>query len=121
LLAIQSILAATPKTSQKMCAGFIRSLGNNVIGNPTGCANFLQPTDLTGDPGLGPLTDNGEPGNAHFPLLRNSQAINSGNDAACPEEDQIGRRRRGQCHMGAITFRRNSPVSGAETTTDDED
>jgi hypothetical protein len=49
------------------CTGPTTSLGNNLIGDLTGCAIVLQPSDLTGDPGLGPFTDNGTPGNAHFP------------------------------------------------------
>src|SRR4030095_11529281 len=40
------------------CEGTIISLGNNLIGDPTGCDITLQPTDLTGDPGLGAFTDN---------------------------------------------------------------
>src|SRR5262245_37796818 len=49
------------------CTGLVTSLGNNLIGNPTftGCTITLQPTDLTGDPGLGTFTDNGTPGNGH--------------------------------------------------------
>jgi hypothetical protein len=39
---------------------------------------------LTGDAGLGPFTDDGTPGNGHFPLLKDSQAVDAGNDAFCP-------------------------------------
>ena len=87
------------------CAGVITSLANNLIGDPTGCTITLQPSDLTGDPGLGAFTDNGRPGNGHFPLLPTSQAIDAGNDALCPRTDQLGRRRLGPCDMGAIAFR----------------
>ena len=87
------------------CAGSIISLGHNLIGDLTGCTITLQPSDLTGDPGLGPFTDNGRPGNGHFPLLPTSQAIDTGNDAVCPRTDQLGRRRIGPCDIGAITFR----------------
>jgi hypothetical protein len=87
------------------CAGSITSLGHNLIGDPTGCTITLQPSDLTGDPGFGPFTDNGQPGNGHFPLLPTSQAIDAGNDDLCPRTDQLGRRRIGPCDMGAITFR----------------
>jgi hypothetical protein len=86
------------------CAGPITSLGHNLIGDPTGCTLTLQPTDLTGDPGLGDFTDNGRPGNGHFPLLPISQAIDAGNDAVCPRTDQLGRRRIGPCDIGAIRF-----------------
>jgi hypothetical protein len=87
------------------CAGSITSLGNNLIGDLTGCTLTLQPSDLTGDPGLDAFTDNGRPGNGHFPLLPTSQARDAGNDAICPRTDQLGRRRLGPCDIGAIEFR----------------
>ena len=87
------------------CAGSITSLDHNLIGDLTGCTITLQPGDLTGNPGLGAFTDNGRPGNGHFPLLSTSQAIDAGNDALCPRTDQLGRRRLGPCDIGAITFR----------------
>ena len=87
------------------CFGPVTSLGNNLIGDPTGCDITLQPSDLTGDPGLGVFTDNGTPGNGHFPLLRTSQAIDAGNNAVCFRTDQLGRRRIGPCDIGAISFR----------------
>jgi hypothetical protein len=80
------------------------SLGNNLIGDPTGCTISLEPTDLTGDPGLGAFTDNGRPGNGHFPLLSTSQAIDAGNNDVCFRRDQLGRRRVGPCDIGAIRF-----------------
>jgi hypothetical protein len=87
------------------CAGSITSLGTNLIGDPTGCTITLQPSDLTGDPGLDAFTDNGRPGKGHFPLLPTSQALDAGNDALCPRTDQLGRRRVGPCDIGAIEFR----------------
>jgi hypothetical protein len=89
------------------CFGPLTSLGNNLIGDPTrsGCAIILEPSDLTGDPGLGTFTDNGTPGNGHFPLLSSSQAIDAGNNAVCFSRDQLGRRRVGPCDIGAISFR----------------
>ena len=87
------------------CIGPVTTLGHNLIGNPTGCTITLLPSDLTGDPGFGPFTDNGRPGNGHFPLLPTSQARDAGNDAVCPRTDQLGRRRLGPCDMGAIEFR----------------
>jgi hypothetical protein len=83
---------------------FHGSVGHNLISDPSGCAVTLQPSDLTGDAGLGPFTDDGTPGNGHFPLLRDSQDIDSGNDVFCPRRDQIGEERRGQCDIGAIEF-----------------
>ena len=72
---------------------------------------ILADTDLTGDPRLGSLVDNGTPGNAHLPLLSDSPAIDAGGTAPadhgtgdCPWRDQIGRRRVGACDIGAIEF-----------------
>jgi hypothetical protein len=50
------------------CTGPLTSLGHNLIGDPTGCTITLQPSDLTGDPGLDTFTDDGTPGNGHFPF-----------------------------------------------------
>jgi hypothetical protein len=103
--------ASTSSRVPADCQGPVTSLGHNLIGEPTGCTITLQPSDLTGDPGLGPFTDNGRPGNGHFPLLPTSQAIDAGDDAACPRRDQLGQRRvniRGvgtsRCDIGAIEF-----------------
>ena len=86
------------------CTGPVTSLGNNVIGDPRLCMITLQGTDLTGDPGLGTFTDDGTPGNGHFPLLATSQAIDAGNDSACPKRDQLGEKRRRPCDIGSIEF-----------------
>ena len=93
------------------CSGPVTSQGNNLIGDPTGCTITLLPSDLTGDPGLDAFTDNGSPGNGHFPLLPTSQAIDTGNDAECPRRDQLGQRRinirrvgTSICDIGAIEF-----------------
>ena len=93
------------------CLGVVLSLGHNLIGDPTGCTITLQPSDLTGDPGLGDVADNGTPGNGHVPLLSTSQAIDAGNDAVCPKRDQLGQRRvniprvgTSRCDIGAIEF-----------------
>lgn len=53
----------------------LTSLGNNLIGDPTGCNITLLPTDLTGDPGLDVFTDDGTPGTGHFPLLPDSRRL----------------------------------------------
>lgn len=91
------------------CGGQITSLGNNIIGDSTGCTITLQSSDLTGDPGLDSFIDNGTPGNGHFPLLSRSQAINAGNNAVCLAKpilatDQIGDPRVGICDIGSIEF-----------------
>ena len=84
------------------CRGPITSLGNNLIG--VNCGIALQPSDVTGDPGLGDFTDDGAPGNGRFPLLSGSAAINAGNDSACPVTDQLGTPRNGRCDIGAVEF-----------------
>jgi hypothetical protein len=86
------------------CGGVITSLGNNLIGNLTDCTITLQLTDFTGEANLGALTDDGTPGNAHYPLLPESRAIDSANDAACPKKDQIGQPRQPRCDIGAVEF-----------------
>jgi hypothetical protein len=86
------------------CSGTIISLGNNIIGTPSGCTITLQPSDLTGDPGLGDFIDDGTPGGGRFPLLAGSPAINAGNNGACPATDQLDTPRNGPCDIGAIEF-----------------
>jgi hypothetical protein len=101
---VNTLLARNQAPDGSDCDGSITSLGNNLIGDPSSCTITLQPTDLTGNPGLGALTDNGRPGNGHFPLLRGSPAIDAGNAAFCSPTDQLGRRRVGPCDIGAIRF-----------------
>jgi hypothetical protein len=86
------------------CFGPGTSLGNNLLGDLTGCSMTLQSSDLTGHPGLGEFIDDGTPGHGHFPLLAASRAINAGNDAACPPADQLGQPRVDRCDIGAIEF-----------------
>jgi len=104
------------------CIGVVISLGHNLIGDLTGCTITLQPTDLTGDPGLGDFADNGTPGNGHIPLLKTSQAIDAGNKAVCPRTDQLGRLRLGACDIGAIEFRhRDNRQDDEEDNQHDKD
>jgi hypothetical protein len=91
------------------CLGPLTSLDHNLIGDPTGCAVILGPNDLTGDPGIGDFTDDGTPGNGHFPLLDTSPAIDSGDNKLCLSipvlaTDQLGEPRVGICDIGAIEF-----------------
>jgi hypothetical protein len=99
------------------CDGDVTSLGTNLIGDPTGCTITLQSSDLTGAPGLDAFTDDGTPGNGHFPLVPASQAINKGNDAACPPTDQLGQPRVGRCDIGAIEFQPRDTTPPAITIT----
>src|SRR5262245_14285332 len=100
-----SILARNGSGGLNDCIGPTQSAGNNLIENPGICGITLQPTDIVGDPGLGPFVDDGSPGNGHYPLLSTSPAIGAANNAACPAEDQIGQKRQGGCDIGAIEFR----------------
>jgi hypothetical protein len=85
--------------------GDIKTVGNNLIGDTTGnCRISLLPSDLTGDPGLGDFTDDGTPGNGHFPILAGSQVIDAANQDACPATDQLGSPRVGICDMGSVEF-----------------
>jgi hypothetical protein len=91
------------------CIGELTSLGNNIIGDPTGCTITLQPTDQTGEPGLGTFVYLGTPGSGHIPLLTGSPAIDTGNNDVCVNDpvlatDQIGAPRNGACDIGAIEF-----------------
>jgi hypothetical protein len=96
------------------CGGVITSLGNNLIGDPSSCIITLQPSDLTGDAGLGQLVDDGTPGNAHYALLPDSPAVDAANDAACSKKDQIGRPRQPHCDIGAVEFRRSDVTAATE-------
>jgi hypothetical protein len=90
------------------CFGIITSLGNNLVGDPSGCDINLQPSDLTGDPGLGSLVEIGEddsPGKAFYPVLAGSAVIDRGNPNACLQADQLGLLRVGICDIGAVEFR----------------
>jgi hypothetical protein len=86
------------------CSGPIASLGNNVIGDLTDCGINLRSSDLTGDPGLAVFIDDGTPGGGRFPLLADSQAVNAGNENACPPTDQLETPRNGACDIGAVEF-----------------
>jgi hypothetical protein len=104
-VAVQNtILALNTARRGPDCAGPVTSFDHNLIGTMTGCTLTLQPNDLTGDPGLAAFTDDGTPGNGHYPLLPTSRAIDAGNDAACPPTDQLGQPRVGPCDIGAIEF-----------------
>jgi hypothetical protein len=96
------------------CFGDITSLGNNLLGEPSGCTVNLQASDLTGDPGLGPLVEMGEddqPGKAFYPVLPGSAVINRANANACTVKDQLGNPRVGTCDIGAIEFQGRTQVS----------
>jgi len=89
------------------CFGTITSLGNNLLGDLSDCDISFQPSDTTGDPGLGALVGAGEedsPGGAHYPVLAGSAVIDKGNPSACLQNDQLGHLRAGTCDIGAAEF-----------------
>lgn len=96
------------------CSGDITSLGNNLLGELSNCTINLQASDLTGDPGLGPLVEMGEddqPGKAFYPVMPGSVVINRGDPNACTVKDQLGNPRVGTCDIGAIEFQGRTQVS----------
>jgi hypothetical protein len=99
------------------CSGPVTSLGNNLIGDPTatGCTITLQSTDLTGDPGLDAFTNNGTPGNGHFPLLSSNQAIDAGNNAVCLRRDQLGSGGLVLVTSGRSPFKKRTTISTKRT------
>ena len=89
------------------CLGTITSLGNNLVGDLSDCNINFQPSDLTGDPGLGSLVGAGvedEPGTARYPILAGSALIDRGNPNACLQNDQLNHLRVGVCDIGAVEF-----------------
>jgi hypothetical protein len=67
-ITIENTIIARHRTLGPACEGTITSLGHNIIGNTTGCAVNLLPTDHTGNPGFGVFA------NGVVPLLSTSQA-----------------------------------------------
>ena len=114
-----TILASNEEFSLQSgdCRGVVTSLGTNLISDPTGCTITLQPSDLTGDPGLGPFTDNGRPGNGHFPLLPTSQTIDAGSDAVCPRTDQLGGAGLAPVTLGRLSSALRTTTSTIRRTT----
>jgi len=119
-VALQNTILALNSTGARFTGpdcNAVTSLDNNLIGTTLNCTIILQQSDLTGDPGLASFTDDGRPGNGHYPLLPTSRAINAGNDAVCPESDQLGRERHHPCDIGAVEF----PDLGQAEQDDDDD
>ena len=81
-----------------------------LLGDPTDCTITLQASDLTGDPKMGDFTDDGTPGYGHFPLFPDSPTIDAGNDAVCPETDQLGQPPVEPCDIRAIEFQVSAPA-----------
>jgi len=123
-LALNTLATSAPGGSfGPDCAGTIVSDGHNAIGATTDCqlqrpgSSTPAASDLLGvDAELGDLTDDGEPGHAHVPLLRGSALIDGGGKVffGCAARDQLGELRndgdhdgRVECDVGAVEFQRN--------------
>ena len=111
-----TILSFNREPGGTACSRPFTSLGNNLIFDPLDCIT-LQPSDLTGDLGLGGFVDSGAPGNGRFPLLDTSQAIDRGNNDACSSDPALASDQFGQprsvagtldapriCDIGAVEF-----------------
>jgi hypothetical protein len=112
-----SVIAANPGTN---CFGTQISNGHNAIGSDSSCilvaASGAQHDLPSVDPRFGLFTDNGRPGNGHYPLLADSPLIDAGGNPGrfCTRHDQLGdprvnaeHPRHGEplCDIGAIEFR----------------
>lgn len=111
ILGRNRLSTAGSSTGGPDCVGSIISLGNNIIGDTTGCTIDLLSTDLISDAGLGTFVDDGTPGGGHIRPLAESPAIDAGNGRLCPQTDQLGQRRvdgdgdrRKSCDVGAVEF-----------------
>jgi hypothetical protein len=93
------------------CFGTIMSLGNNLVGDLIDCPINLQPSDLTGEPGLGSFVEEDLPGRAFYPVLAGNPVIERGNPNACLQSDQLGNLRVGICDIGAVEFQGKMLVS----------
>jgi hypothetical protein len=115
-LNLREITCAPPQCNLEAvfddCAGFLTSNGYNLIGTDKGCSGAVEGVsgdrvggsgELSIDPLLGPLADNGGPTQTHE-LLPSSQAIDSGDPNDCPATDQRGamRPRDGDGNMVAV-------------------
>jgi CSLREA domain-containing protein len=100
------------------CSATVNSQGYNLIGNATGCAIAVGPSDKVGsgaapiDPALGPLANNGGPTPTHA-LLASSPARVGGSPTApggpgdaCTASDQRGvpRPQGARCDVGAYEY-----------------
>jgi hypothetical protein len=72
-------------------SGYMGSFGHNLVQDTNGWLNAgYEPSDLIGvDPKLGPLQDNGGPTWTHA-LLAGSPAIDAGDSAGAPAQDERG-------------------------------
>lgn len=100
--------------------GILSSQGHNFIEDTTGCTISGDTMgNLTGDPDLVPLQDNGGPTLTHA-LLERSPAIDAGNATTCTAMDQRGIPRPSgeRCDIGAYEVEQAAPVIPTITSLD---
>jgi CSLREA domain-containing protein len=101
----------------------INEQGHNLMGTPVDC-HFTAPGDITADPLLGPLADNGGQTDTQA-LLPGSPAIDKADIAQCPATDQrdLPRPALGGCDLGAFELQAApaavppTPAPGTADTT----
>lgn len=87
------------------CAGSIDSLGHNLVFRSDCSFAGVTAGNIIGRrAGLGPLQDNGGPTSTHG-LRNGSRAIDAGDNALCPMQDQRGVLRVTTCDIGALEQR----------------
>lgn len=101
--------------------GTFTSGGHNIEDEDT--CGFTDPSDrVNTDPVVGPLQDNGGPTDTHG-LPANSPAVDTGDDGACPSDDQRGEPRPADgdqdgapaCDIGAYELQAVPPVAPTAT------
>ncbi|MFI5457323.1 MAG: choice-of-anchor Q domain-containing protein [Isosphaerales bacterium] len=108
------IAANTAANGQSDLGAVLNSLGNNLIGNPSG-ASGLTAHDLAKlDPKLGPLQNNGGP-TPTLALLPGSPAIDAGTNTSTLTNDQRGLPRivNGAIDIGAFELQNSAPTADA--------
>ena len=88
------------------CSGTITSLGHNLIANTSACiiTGVTSGNVLGRSAKLRSLANNGGPTETHS-LRNSSRAIDAGNNALCPSQDQRGAPRTTTCDIGAFELR----------------
>jgi CSLREA domain-containing protein len=103
ILADNSAEGGSPQCHAEGGGAAPTSAGFNVVESTSGCGITLASSDVTADPALGPLTDNGGP-TPTLAILPSSQAANLGPaGAGCSGSDQRGAPRGagGSCDAGS--------------------
>ena len=108
---INTIIAGSVGYSD--CDSAYGTIHSNSTHNLVEDGSCFVTTNLSGNPKLGPLADNGGMTLTHA-LLPDSPAIDAGSDAHCPDTDQRGVERPygDSCDIGAFEFHPDYPYIG---------